>query len=162
MELYLMQHGVAFSKDVNPGRPLSPVGAETVGMSARALAMTGLRLDAILASPKERAVQTAGIVARNMGLTESAVITTETLKPMAKAAKFLEFLKGLGDAKRVFVAGHMPSLGEIASLFISSASVALQIENAGLTRIDVLDFSRPAGVLMWHLTPHQLQLMAGK
>lgn len=165
MELYLMQHGLCLSKELDPEQPLSPVGYDQVEKSARAARLMGLRLDALVTSPKKRAQQTAAIVAEHLSYPKKSIIVTEAVKAMTPALKTLAFLEDLEnryDVNRVCLVGHMPSIGEIVSALITTNSkAAIHVENAGLMRVDVLDYRRPAGTLLWYATPQQLGLMAG-
>ena len=160
MELYLMQHGACFSKEVNPEQPLSPVGREWVEKSARAMAYLGLTMDHMVCSTKLRSFETAEVVAEQLRFPVSAIKETDTAKPMAPPHSLLQFLGALPAKSRVFVAGHLPSLNEFTSLVITNGSkAAVNFENAGLMRLDVLDFKRPAGSLIWYIPPSLLHLL---
>ena len=62
MSLYLMQHGEACTKDVDPERPLTDMGRADVERVALLLKQTGVGIDRILHSGKLRAAQTAQII----------------------------------------------------------------------------------------------------
>lgn len=159
MHLYLMQHGVCFSKDLDPEQPLSPLGREAVERSARALRAMGCRFDLMLASPKLRAAQTAAIVAKALHYPEADIQVTETVKAMASPRDTLEFLDRCG-AKHVFVAGHQPHLGKLAGRVISAdGSADLAVENSGVTLLEITSFSPLTGRLLWHLPPSALQMV---
>ena len=63
MRLYLVQHGEALSKDVDPERALSDAGRADAERLARFLAPRRLTLSRVLQSGKLRAQQTAEILA---------------------------------------------------------------------------------------------------
>ena len=63
MKLYLVQHGEALAKDVDPVRPLSETGRSAVRAIGGQLAAAGLRVGAIMHSGKPRAEQTAALLA---------------------------------------------------------------------------------------------------
>ena len=59
MLVYFMQHGPCLSEELDPARPLSPVGRDLIERSARGVRGLGLRFDLMASSPKARALQTA-------------------------------------------------------------------------------------------------------
>lgn len=162
MELFLMQHGVCLPKELEPDQPLSPVGYDQVERTGTALRRMGADFDAILCSPKTRSYESAQVVAQCTGFPEKAIRVTEAVKAMAPPSALFDLLQEQGNLQSVFVAGHLPHLGEVVSMLITDhCKVAIQIENAGLLRLEVLNFERPAGTLLWYLTPGQLKLLSG-
>lgn len=164
MELYVSQHGTALPKELDPEQGLSPLGREQVEKCGRAARLLAHHPDVLLASPKKRSRQSAEILAQALGYPLKRIMVTEAVKAMTPAWDTLHLLRSLHeehDVRSVLIAGHMPSIGEIISLLITSdARAAVHIENGGLARVDILDFVRPAGSLIWHLTPQQLGLVA--
>lgn len=75
MKLYLMRHGQAQSKDIDPEQGLSEKGKTEVLQLARKLKARGIHIDRIVHSNKTRARQTAelvqGVVADNAQCNES-------------------------------------------------------------------------------------------
>lgn len=63
MKLYLVQHAEACSKDVDPERPLTPNGVMDVQRLAAFLARAGVRVERVIHSGKQRAAQTATLLA---------------------------------------------------------------------------------------------------
>ncbi|MDJ0848388.1 MAG: histidine phosphatase family protein [Myxococcota bacterium] len=61
MRVYLVQHGLAKSKDLDPARPLTDAGRDEAERVARAVAAAGVDPALILHSGKSRAEQTAEI-----------------------------------------------------------------------------------------------------
>ncbi|NIQ37494.1 MAG: phosphohistidine phosphatase SixA [Proteobacteria bacterium] len=161
MEIYIMQHGQAFSKEVDPERSLSLDGQDQVAASAQALEKIGVGLDLIAVSPKKRARQTAEIVAQSLSYPVEDIKITESLQPTAPAAEAIAFLKAYEDKERVFLAGHLPSVGEIASDLLSEGShVSIHFEMGGVCRIDVDMVQAGSGDLRYYLTPDQLRRIA--
>ena len=64
MRIYLVQHGEAASKDVDPQRPLTQKGRQDVTKTANFLMASGAHIDMIWHSTKTRAIETAGIFAK--------------------------------------------------------------------------------------------------
>ena len=80
MQIYLVQHGLAKSKEEDPARALTPAGREEVERVARAAAAAGVRPAAILHSGKTRAQQTAEAFAAHLKPAQG-VHTVEGLDP---------------------------------------------------------------------------------
>ena len=62
MKLYLVQHGEACSKEVDPGRPLSDKGETNIDQLAVFLKRAGIQVERVIHSGKLRAAQTAKIL----------------------------------------------------------------------------------------------------
>ena len=156
MLIHLMQHGACLSKELDPHQPLSPVGKEQVTKSARAARGLGLRFELVLASPKVRSMQTAEIMAEYTGYPVARIETTDAVKAMAPTEKTLNFIREYEGLDSIFIAGHLPSLGSLASAILTGGPhLDIAIENNGLMQID-WDIATGKGVLNWYLTPAQL------
>jgi phosphohistidine phosphatase len=161
MEIYLMQHGPSFPKDVDPDESLTPDGESQIVTAGRGLKRMGLRFEAIVCSTKKRAWQTAKIVAEELGFQPEKIVQTDLLKPMAGPEESVRFLKQYEGAKAILVAGHLPSLAEIASMLLTEGSKAtIHFERGGIGRIDVESLPTHHGTLRWYLTPEHLSLIA--
>lgn len=161
MYIYLMQHGVCLPKELDPEQPLSPVGREQVEKSAALVRNLGLWFDLMVASTKSRSIETAEIVAHAVGYPLKNILHSEAAKPMADPQKTLELLDGYGELESVFIAGHLPSLNNLASFLLLQdipPTLHFGIENGGLLRIS-LDAKHRRGVLDWLLPPKFLNLM---
>lgn len=162
MELYLMQHGLAAAKEENPEQPLSREGVAQIKASATALKKMGITFEVIIASTKKRSKQTAALVAEVTNYPYSDIVKTELAKPMTKAKETIDFLQQFVDEGPVLIAGHLPSLCEVASaLLTDGSSVNIAFENGGLCRIDVSSLPTSAAELRYCLTADQLRLIAG-
>jgi phosphohistidine phosphatase len=161
MEIYLMQHGEAYAKDKDPERSLTPQGEEQIHFSAIALKKMDVKFDLVISSPKKRARQTAEIVAAEMGYPQDGIEVTETLEPTVPAKDALSYLATHGDKHRIFIVGHLPSLGEIASALVCDRSrVSFRFEMGGVVRIEVEELKAHNGDLCWFLTPDQLAMLS--
>ncbi|WP_316900846.1 histidine phosphatase family protein [Pseudodesulfovibrio indicus] len=161
MLIHLMQHGACLSKELNEQQPLSPVGREQVEKSGRAAARLGLRFDLVVASPKDRSRETAGIMARQTGYPVDEIVVTDTVKAMTPTAETLAFINEYSELKSILITGHLPSLGALASAMLAHGKVLdIAIENGGLMQIS-LEPGQTAGTLNWALTPAQLGVIAG-
>ncbi len=112
MKLYLVQHGEARARDVDPERPLTERGRADVERLAGFLARAGIRVTRVIHSGKRRAEQTATCLAGAVapGLMAEAV---DFLEPDgAPSAHDWDAEGGKGD---LLVVGHLPYLGRLVS-----------------------------------------------
>jgi len=158
MEIYLMQHGSALPKEQDPEEGLSPDGKASIHATGKALKKMGITLDVMLSSPKKRSKQTASIVAEEVGFPPEKIIETEKVKAMTHPE---ETIKTLAEYQRILIAGHLPSVAEVASFLLTEGSKAtIEFERGGCCRIDVEDLPTHSGHLKWYLIPEQLELLA--
>ena len=161
MEIYLMQHGSALPKEQDPEEGLSPDGKAKIHASGKALKKMGITFDVILSSPKKRSKQTASIVAEEVGFPPDKIIETEKVKAMTHPEETLTILAEYSGNQRILIAGHLPSVAEVASFLLTEGSKAtIEFERGGCCRIDVEDLPTHSGHLKWYLTPKQLDLIA--
>ncbi|MBF0552200.1 MAG: phosphohistidine phosphatase SixA [Deltaproteobacteria bacterium] len=158
MDLYLIRHGQALSKEIDPEEGLSPAGRDQIRICAQMLTKVGVKLDAILTSPKRRALESAIICAQETGFREGEIITTELLEPMAKAKEAVAYLGQFAGHPAVLVAGHLPSLDKItAHLLTDRDELGLFVDNGTLAKIQVTTFGALGGRLQWYVTPELIR-----
>ena len=161
MEIYLMQHGPAMPKEQDPEEGLNPEGEARIRASGQALKKMGVAFDVILSSPKKRSRQTAAIVAEAVGFPAEKIVETKKVKAMTPPEETVQALSELLGAERVLIAGHLPSVAEVASFLLTEGSRAIvQFEMGGCCLIDVEQLPTHSGRLRWYLTPAQLKLIA--
>ena len=162
MKIYLMQHGDCLTEEEDSQQPLSPEGRQRMEKIAKALERMGLAVDKIVTSPKERALQTAEIVAPAVGVSRDAIMETELVKAMTPPALTVKYLEQLAQSGSVLVVGHLPSLAGVSSFLLTEgAGAAIQFERGGLGRIDIESLTTHKGRLRWYITPGMLELIAG-
>ena len=115
MKLYLVQHGEAVPKDENPERPLSAQGELDVHAMTAMAKDAGITVERVWHSGKQRAEQTANILA-------SAVLSggvAEVVKGIGPNDPVAEFASDAdvweGDT---LVAGHLPFMSRLVSLLV--------------------------------------------
>jgi len=161
MELYLMQHGQAVPESADPGRPLSREGVAQIQATAAALKHLGIAFDLIVCSPKKRARQSAALIAEGVNYPFSDIVETDALKPSASADEGLSFLQSFTASGAVLIAGHLPSLANLAARLLGGdVDVRLRFENGGVCRIDTADLAPAAAELIFHLPAAQIHLLA--
>jgi phosphohistidine phosphatase len=162
MEIYLMQHGPALPKDQDPEEGLSPEGKDRIHASGRALKKLGVTFDAVLCSPKRRSRETAAIVAEQVGFSLEKILETIKVKAMTPPEETVQELSELGAVNRVLIAGHLPSVAQVASFLLTGDGVDIQFEMGGCCRIDVDELPTHSGRLMWYLPPAVLGLISSE
>ena len=121
MNLYLIQHGEAVEKDVNPDRPLTDGGRAAVERVAAQAQRCGVRVPEVWHSGKTRAAETAAIVARRLG--PAAPCTQMSgLDPKDPAEKVCALLRRRKED--LAIAGHLPHLARVAAYLLTGAASA--------------------------------------
>ena len=117
MRLYLIQHGDAVSKEVDPQRPLSEIGTGDIGWLLSWLRKADVSVGQILHSGKLRAQQTAEILAPLLE-DDRTVQARAGLSPNDSPQDLLDMLSD----EDVIVAGHMPFVSRAVSLALGSST----------------------------------------
>ncbi|MHB2016200.1 MAG: phosphohistidine phosphatase SixA [Candidatus Xenobia bacterium] len=160
-QLYLLRHALAVERESGTedcDRPLSRPGKKRMKEIARAIARLDLKLDLVLASPFQRARQTAGLLLDALDPTPPLTLT-ETLQPEAAVRQVIDLLeREHADHRRISLVGHEPHLSHLAAwLLTGRAGTWLELKKAGLV---ALSYATPGdATLHWLLTPSQLEAM---
>ncbi len=155
-----MQHGPNLPQEADPEQGLSPEGEQVVRAAASALARLGVRPGLIIASPKKRSRQSAGLVAAALGYDPGGIIVSERVKAMSEPGDTLQFLAGLGERAPLLVVGHLPNLAKVAGALLAPCGQALvDFQRGGVCRLDLEELPRGQGRLVWYLPPAVTALM---
>jgi phosphohistidine phosphatase len=167
MNLYLMRHGIALTRDdpslTSDGeRPLTNKGVKRMRKAAKGLARLSVPFDAVLTSPLLRARQTADIVASTLGI-EAQLEEISGLAPESTVEHLMFSLTRYQDRKHLLLVGHEPLLSTTAAHLLGgrqSAKLNLELKKGSLCRIeiDTIPAASP-GKLHWLLTPKQLRMI---
>ena len=161
MEIYLVRHGAAYTKEDDPERHLNKNGLDQCHMSGRALRRLDIKFDLVISSPKARARQTAEIIAYEVGYPKDEIKVTETLEPTASPKDTTSYLNNFTEKNNIMLAGHLPLLGNLASELLSeSTQISLYFEAGAVCQINVDQPISHTGIFRWFLTPKQLRLIA--
>ncbi len=148
-DLWLVRHGEAVPAEVDPDRPLSAAGAAGIAGAAAALSGRMGTFDLVASSGKRRARQTAEIFGAAAGYPADRIVDTETLGPNAPAESFLGFLAESGAAGSVLCVGHLPSLADFASFFLTAGDpLRLEFGAGTVCRIRLQALRRGCGELI--------------
>ena len=113
MKLYLMQHGEAKSEAEDPERSLTVRGEEETRKISGTAKRLGIRPSKIYHSGKKRADQTAGIVAKALGLCAQI---GQGLNPNDDIYPWVERISK--ETWDLMIVGHLPFLEKLASFLI--------------------------------------------
>jgi phosphohistidine phosphatase len=157
MELYLLRHAHAGDPGAWDGpddrRPLSDKGEKQSDRLGRFLAGIGLRVDAVITSPKVRAAQTARIVAEALSL---PVDEDARLGGEVGLGTLESILVDAGDPARAVVVGHDPDFTDLVAVLCGTVRVPMK--KGALARIDIDRPLQPgAGTLRWLVPPDLLR-----
>lgn len=116
MRLYLVQHGEALPKEVDPERPLSETGRDDARRLGAFLGGCGIRVSRVLHSGKTRARETAELLAATV-LPGKDVEASAGLDPNEPVDAMVE---RLGAWERdVLVVGHLPFMDKFVARLVT-------------------------------------------
>jgi phosphohistidine phosphatase len=152
MEIYLVQHAQAESKERHPERPLTPTGRSEAICVADRLAELDLGVGAIWHSGKLRAKQTVEIFAVRLYPMEG-VVEHEGLAPNDDPALAANALAG--TEATVMLVGHLPHLSRLTSLLVTGDPTReiVAFRNAGVVCLGKEGQGWP---VRWMITPDQV------
>ena len=166
MELVLLRHAIADERD--PGRypddslrPLTDHGRERFRRAARGLATLVDPPQRMLASPYARTWETATILADEAGWPDP-----EPCEPLAAhhgAETALAMAVGLGDAGRIALVGHEPTMTLLARLLLAEPDRAgVDWFRKGAAALIACDGAAAPGTgrLVWMHQPRALRALA--
>jgi phosphohistidine phosphatase len=116
MNIYLVQHGEAVSKDVDPDRPLSEQGVKDIEKMSVFLEAAGIQVDRILHSGKTRARQTAELFANRL-LSGDQTDSVSDINPNNPVQAFAEGINDLSED--TMVVGHLPFMARLVSYLMA-------------------------------------------
>ena len=150
MIVYILRHASAGSPRRNPlldrKRALDKEGKQQCLLIGAYLNAMRVSFDAIISSPLKRALQTASLVATEIGF-EQKIAADPSLEPSGKFADFQAMLAKHAGQETVLVVGHNPNLAQFAGTLISGRGgrANLRLRKGAMARIDV---SRHPGQLL--------------
>src|SRR5271166_4597701 len=155
MDIYFLRHASANHYDPakdDDKRPIDKTGEQQCHDVGRALAALDPELDVIISSPLTRAMQTAEIVAGELGHKDK-MVTDEALRPEASYDAFEDLLARHGKKKAIMLVGHNPSMTTFLIQMLSGKGSAefIDFKKGAVAKVEQ-DGSHSA-VLKWCLTP---------
>lgn len=148
MQLYFLRHGEAedYSAD-DHNRALTTAGKDRLQIAAPVIRRLNLKLNHIYTSPRIRAIQTAQLVGRELGLEPQI---TELLNYGFNQVSLTELIAQHSDDDRVMLVGHEPTF---SSTIAHITGGRIDMKRGGLARVDVPKGYLMSGVLVWLIAP---------
>jgi phosphohistidine phosphatase len=135
--LILVRHGKAEQIKINQhdfDRKLIDRGIEDVNELAKELKEDKFQPDLIISSSAKRAFQTAKILARVLGITESAIVEKEIIYE-SNTSTLLKVINAIDDKyERVIITGHNPTF-EYMIEYLSNQEIAGGLSTSGAAHI---------------------------
>ncbi len=130
MPVYLVQHGLALSKDKDPERGLSQQGIDTTRRIAKVAEGYGIPVAEIRHSGKKRAFQTARIFAKALSPL-GGLVETPGLMPMDDPGQWPDKLV---PEENTMLVGHLPLLERLCALMITgnAEKPVFRFQNSGI------------------------------
>ena len=157
--LYLTRHAKSSWDDPTTDdfhRPLNDRGERDAPVMARVFKERGEPVDRLVSSPATRAIMTARVFAKALGVAESAITQDKGIY-LAPTEMLLRTVNLLNDDwQRVMLFGHNPGFTELAE-YISDADIG-EMTTCATVRIDFTvnswaEVSAGLGTLVWHDYP---------
>lgn len=154
--LHLLRHAHAGDAEAWEGddasRPLTDKGRQQAERLALHLSLAGFEPDAIVSSPKLRALETAELVAAALGV---EVRTDDRLAGPLDPGVLEAVLRDAGDPQRPVLVGHDPDLSEL--LRELTGAPRGEMKKGALARIELRGgVAAGGGTLRWLLPPDLL------
>lgn len=142
-QLWLLRHGDAEPHGQRPDelRALTERGQRQSRAAGAALATLGVRIDAVLASPRARALDTARIACQAL----PASIAPRVHEPLSSGfdgRQALDLMAGFADGAHVLLVGHEPDFSGVAR-DLTGAWVDLKKGGLAMVRIDATAVTPP-------------------
>jgi phosphohistidine phosphatase len=155
MEIYLLRHGIAEEGRAgghDSERALTSEGREKLRRVLKRAHDAGVRPGVILASPYQRAMETAQIAAELLDY-RGEIVKTRALVPDASPQEAWDEVRSRRTEAAILLASHEPLMSSMAAFLLSSPALQVDMKKGALSRIDCEHFGpEPHGLLKWMLT----------
>ena len=150
MSIYLVQHGLSLSRDIDPERKLSENGKAHVQRIAIVAKNYGIHVAGIKHSGKKRAEQTAEIFASELN-PQNGIERISGLNPNDDVTVFAGNFIPSSD---LMLVGHLPFMEKLTSFLTTSnpENIVFKFQNGGIVCLDkALESDR--WFIKWTLMP---------
>jgi phosphohistidine phosphatase len=147
MALFLVQHGISASRDVDPERGLTDQGRLDTERIAQVAKGYGIKVQKIVHSGKKRAEQTATLYHAALSV-QSPLEAVSGINPMDNVRAFAD---GINPRMDLMVVGHMPFMQRLVSYLTagSEETRVYQFQNSGIVCLDASE--ETDGKLDWFI-----------
>ena len=136
MDLYLLRHGDVGKGVLSGGTSdmvLTESAKKEIATVARSIKALNLRISAILTSPLQRAIQTARILSKTLGIEDRISVCSE-LAPEGSRAKLFEKLHRYHLGSSILIVGHKPYLSDLIYEIIFNENIHKLKERTSIVR----------------------------
>jgi phosphohistidine phosphatase len=119
--LYVLQHGEAVPKEIQPDRPLSEQGIRDVRILARHMQNMGVQLQNVFHSGKLRAQQSARLITETLS-PEIQPVQTEGLNPNDDPSVIIGDFEQMNE--NILIVSHMPFVSRLCSTLLTGTTEA--------------------------------------
>ncbi len=116
MKLYLVRHGEALPREVDPACSLSDNGRAEVARTSEAFTAKGVDVARVIHSGKTRAEETAKLLASVIG-PGVPVTRGDGLNPLDPVGPIARMVNGLNED--TMLVGHLPFMGTLTTLLVT-------------------------------------------
>ena len=149
MALFLVQHGLSLSKDMDPKKGLSDIGGKETRLIASVAKNYSIAVKKIVHSGKKRAIQT-GIIFQESLNPEAPLEEIHGINPM-------DDVKVFGDSinyeDNLMVVGHLPFMEKLVS-YLTTGNETKRIYKFQNSGIICLDQENNDWFIKWTLNPN--------
>lgn len=154
MALFLVQHGISESKDIDPEKGLSDFGREDTNRIALVAKGYNIPVQKLVHSGKKRAEQTADIFYEALAL-ESPMKKISGINPMDDVRSFASTIQ---PDENLMVVGHMPFMERLVSFLITGTENCrvYKFQNSGIICLDmeIGEDNEADWFIRWTLNPN--------
>jgi phosphohistidine phosphatase len=154
MALFLVQHGISESKDIDPERGLSDFGREETNRIALVAKGYKIPVQKLVHSGKKRAEQTADIFYEALAL-KTPMKKISGINPMDDVPSFAATIE---PEENLMVVGHMPFMERLVS-FLTTGTEDCRVykfQNSGIVCLDmeIGEDNKADWFIKWTLNPN--------
>ena len=121
MNLYILQHGEAVPKEIDPERPLSEHGNRDIRILALHMQNMDVQLGNVFHSGKLRAEQSARLITETLS-PEILPVQTEGLNPNDDPTVIIGDIEQMNE--NILIASHMPFVSRLCSTLLTGTTEA--------------------------------------
>jgi len=151
MAIYLVQHGISVSKEIDPDPGLSESGLKDVQRIADVAASYNILPDRINHSGKKRAKETSEIFNNTLNVRKQ-ISPIKGIKPLDDVVSFAQILDA---SDNLMIVSHLPFLERLTAYMTTGNpdATVFKFQNSGIVCLDQLP--APYGwVIKWALMPN--------
>lgn len=156
VRVILMRHGIAVDRDdpdcpPEAERPLTEEGIRKTREAAAGLARLKKPPQRLLSSPYRRALETARITAKALGMSAADITISNALLPDAPPQEIFSEIRRMRAAS-VMLFGHAPHMDMAIAHALGLPYAVTRLKKAGAACLDIRAWQPVRGQLLWLLT----------